>query len=162
MAGRARELCVSIIHKSTHLTEEAPSLKLHHLTKAPPMDTITMGIRISSYKIAGGHKGWDHSRQKRELAPSSSTGSLHPHSTASSFSVSSCNYSIHSITVGFTRPSQSSVNSISYSAYSMFPSPLLRPRGPSRKHWYVHFCKVPSLLLSGPSIPWVMLEQGRW
>ena len=27
-----------------------------------------MGIRISSYEISGGHKGWDHSRYKGELA----------------------------------------------------------------------------------------------
>ena len=32
------------------------------------MDAITMGIRISSYEISGGHKGWDHSRYKGELA----------------------------------------------------------------------------------------------
>ena len=54
---RAQELCASLIYKSTHLIEEASSLQLHHLTKAPPMDVITMGIRISSYEISGGHKG---------------------------------------------------------------------------------------------------------
>ena len=64
---RARELCVSHVYKSTHLIEEASSLQLHQLTKAPPMDAITMGIRISSYEISGGHKGWDRSRHKRAL-----------------------------------------------------------------------------------------------
>ena len=111
-----------------------------------------MGIRISSYEISGGHKGWDHSRYKHELPLSSSSGCLHPHSTASSFSASPCNHSIHSITLGFTRPSQWIVNSISYSAYSMFPSPLLGRRGPTRKHRCVHFCKVPSLSFSGSSV----------
>ena len=66
--GRAREHWVSLIYKSTHLIEEASSLQLHHLTKAPPMDVITMRIRISSYEISGGHKDWDHSRYKGELA----------------------------------------------------------------------------------------------
>jgi len=33
----------------------------------------------------------------------------------------------------------------------MSPSPLLRPRGPTRKYRCVHFCKVPSLSLSGSS-----------
>ena len=65
---RAWELWVSLIYKSTHLIEEASSLQLHHLTKAPPMDVITMRIRISSYEISGGYKGWDHSRYKGELA----------------------------------------------------------------------------------------------
>ena len=69
----------------------------------------------------------------------------------SSFPASPCSHSIHSITLGFTSPGQSSVSSISYSAYSMFPSPLLRPRGPTRKCRCVHFCKVPSLSLSGSS-----------
>ena len=121
----------------------------HHLTKAPPLDTITTEVRISSYEISGEHKVWDNSRSKGELTSSSSSGCLHPHSTAPPFSAPPCNHSIHSITLGFTRPGQSSLNSISYSAYSMFPSPLLRPRGPTRKQWCVHFCKVPSLSLSG-------------
>ena len=69
----------------------------------------------------------------------------------SSFPASPCSHSIHSITLGFTSPGQSSVSSISYSAYSMFPSPLLRPREPTRKCRCVHFCKVPSLSLSGSS-----------
>ena len=110
-----------------------------------------IGIRISSDEISGGHKLWDHSRYKCELASSSSSGCLHPHSTASSFSASPCNHSIYSITLGFTRPGKSSVSSISYSAYSMFPCPLLRPRGPTRKHRCVHFCKVPPLSFSGSS-----------
>ena len=33
----------------------------------------------------------------------------------------------------------------------MSPSPLLRPRGPTRKCRCVHFCNVPSLSLSGSS-----------
>ena len=65
---RARELCVSHVYKSTHLIEEAPSLQLHHVKKTAPKVTITMGLRISSYEISGGHKGWDHSRYKGELA----------------------------------------------------------------------------------------------
>ena len=69
----------------------------------------------------------------------------------SSFPASPCSHSIHSITLGFTSPAQSGVSSISYSAYAMFPSPLLRPRGPTRKCTCVHFCKVPSLSLSGSS-----------
>ena len=32
-----------------------------------------------------------------------------------------------------------------------FTLPLLRPRGPTRKHQCVHFCKVPPLSLSGSS-----------
>ena len=32
------------------------------------MDTIGMGIRVSSYEISGGHKGWDHTRNKGDLA----------------------------------------------------------------------------------------------
>ena len=55
--GRARELCASLIYTSTHLIEEASSLQLHHLTKTAPRVTITLGIRISSYEISGGHKG---------------------------------------------------------------------------------------------------------
>ena len=82
---------------------------------------------------------------------SSSSGCRHPHSTASSFPASPCSHSIHSITLGFTSPGQSSVSSISYSVYSMSPSPLLRPRGPTRKHRCLHFCKVASLSLSGSS-----------
>ena len=85
------------------------------------------------------------------VSPSSSNGCCHPHSTASSFPASPCSHSIHSITLGFTSPAQSGVSSISYSAYAMFPSPLLRPRGPTRKRRCLHFCKVPSLSLSGSS-----------
>ena len=48
--------------------KRVPSLQLYHLKKAPPRGNITMGIRISSYEISGGHKGWDHSRYKGELA----------------------------------------------------------------------------------------------
>ena len=70
----------------------------------------------------------------------------------SSFPASPCSHSIHSITLGFTSPGQSSVSSISYSAYSMFPSPLLRSREPTRKCRCVHFCNVPSLYLSGSSL----------
>ena len=81
---RAQELCASLIYKSTHLIEEASSLQLHHLTKAPPMDAITMGIRISSYEVSGGHKGWDRSRYKGELAHPPAVAvvthtPLHPH-----------------------------------------------------------------------------------
>ena len=54
--GRAWEHCVSLVYKSTHFIEEGPSLQLHHLTKTAPRVTITMGIRISSYEISGGHK----------------------------------------------------------------------------------------------------------
>ena len=82
--GRAQELCASLIYKSTHLIEEASSLQLHHLTKSPPMDAITMGIRISSYEVSGGHKGWDRSRYKGELAHPPAVAvvthtPLHPH-----------------------------------------------------------------------------------
>ena len=66
--GRAWELCVSLIYISGHLIEEGPSLQLHNLTKASPRGNITMGIRTSSYEISGGHKGWDRSRYKGELA----------------------------------------------------------------------------------------------
>ena len=66
--GRVRGVWVSLIYKITHFIEEAPSLQLHHLTKAPPRVTITMRIRISSYEISRGHKAWDHSRYKGELA----------------------------------------------------------------------------------------------
>ena len=120
------------------------------------MDAITMGIRISSYEISGEHEVWDHCRYKCEQAPISSSGCLHPHSTASPFSAPPWNHSIHSVTLGFTRPGQSSFNSISYSAYSRFHSPLLRPRRPTRMHQCVHFCRVPSLSLSGSSFlgPW--------
>ena len=78
-------------------------------------------------------------------------GCRHPLSTASSSPASPCSHSTHSSTLGFPSPGQSSVSSISYSAYSVFPSPLLRPRGPTRKCRCVHFCKVPSLSLSGSS-----------
>ena len=78
-------------------------------------------------------------------------GCRHPLSTASSSPASPCSHSPPSITLGFPSPGQSSVSSISYSAYSVFPSPLLRPRGPTRKCGCVHFCKVPSLSLSGSS-----------
>ena len=78
-------------------------------------------------------------------------GCRRPLSTASSSPASPCSHSTHSITLGFPSPGQSSVSSISYSAYSVFPSPLLRPRGPTRKCRCVHFCKVPSLSLSGSS-----------
>ena len=47
---------MSLIHKYTHLIEEASSLQLNHLTEAPAMDVITTGIRISSYEISGGTK----------------------------------------------------------------------------------------------------------
>ena len=78
-------------------------------------------------------------------------GCRHPLSTASSSPASPCTHFMHSITLGFPSPGQSSVSSISYSAYSVFPSPLLRPRGPTRKCRCVHFCKVPSVSLSGSS-----------
>ena len=78
-------------------------------------------------------------------------GCRRPLSTASSSPASPCSHSTHSITLGFPSPGQSSVSSTSYSAYSVFPSPLLRPRGPTRKCVCVHFCKVPSLSLSGSS-----------
>ena len=155
MGGRARELCVSLIYKNTHLIEEAASLWLHQLTKAPPMDAISMGIRMSSCDIPGDTRLRPEGH-RRELAPSSSMGCLHAHPTAPPFSASPCNHSIHSVTLGFTKSGQSSVSSISYSAYSMFLSPLLRPRGPTRKHRCVHFCTVPPLSLSGSSFlgPW--------
>ena len=54
-------------------------------------------------------------------------GCRRPLSTASSSPASPCSHSTHSITLGFPSPGQSSVSSISYSAYSLFPSPLLRP-----------------------------------
>ena len=81
---RAWELWVSLIYKSTHLIEEAPSLQLHHLTKTAPRVTITMGLRISSYEISRGHKAWDHSRYKGELAHPPAVAvvthtPLHPH-----------------------------------------------------------------------------------
>ena len=66
--GRVRGVWVSLIYKITHFIEEAPSLQLHHLTKTAPRVTITMGLRISSYEISRGHKAWDHSRYKGELA----------------------------------------------------------------------------------------------
>ena len=78
-------------------------------------------------------------------------GCRRPLSTASSSPASPCSHSTPSITLGFPSPCQSSVSSFSYSAYSMFPSPLLRPRGPTRKCRCVHFCKVPSLSLPGSS-----------
>ena len=78
-------------------------------------------------------------------------GCRRPLSTASSSPASPCSHSTHPITLGFPSPGQSSVSSTSYSAYSVFPSPLLRPRGPTRKCRCVHFCKVPSLSLSGSS-----------
>ena len=124
---------------------------LHSHNSITSPSPITMGIWISSSEYSGKPKGWDHCRYKCEQAPISSSGCLHTHSTASSFSASPCYHFIHSITLGFTRPGQSSVNSISYLAYSVFPSPLLRPRRPTRKHQCVHFCKVPSLSLSGSS-----------
>ena len=82
--GRAREHCVSLVYKSTHLIEEGPSLQLHHLTKTAPRVTITMGLRISSYEISRGHKAWDHSRYKGELAHPPAVAvvthtPLHPH-----------------------------------------------------------------------------------
>ena len=54
-------------------------------------------------------------------------GCRRPLSTASSSPASPCSRSTHSSTLGFPSPGQSSVSSISYSAYSLFPSPLLRP-----------------------------------
>ena len=78
-------------------------------------------------------------------------GCRRPLSTASSSPASPCSHSTHSITLGFPSPGQSSVSSTSYSAYSVFPSPLLRPRGPTRKCRHLHLCKVPSLSLSGSS-----------
>ena len=148
--GRAWEHCVSLVYKSTHLIEEGPSLQLHHLTKTAPRVTITMGIRISSYEISGGHKGWDHSGYIGELAHPPAVAVV-THTPLILISCSPCSHSIHSITLGFTSPGQSSVSSISYAAYSMSPSPLLRPRDPTRKCRCVHFCKVLSLSHSGSS-----------
>ena len=42
---------------------------------------------------------------------------------------------------GFHKSGQSNVSSSSYSAYSMSPSPLLRPREPTRKYRCVHFSR---------------------
>ena len=98
--GAVWELCVSLIYKSTHLIEETPSLQFHHLTKAPPMDAITMGIRMSSCDIPGDTRLRPEGH-RRELAPSSSTGCLHAHPTAPSFSASPCNHSVHSNDCGF-------------------------------------------------------------
>ena len=78
-------------------------------------------------------------------------GCRRPLSTASSSPASPCSHSTHPITLGFPSPGQSSVSSTSYSAYSVFPSPLLRTRGPTRKCRCVHFCKVPSPSLTGSS-----------
>ena len=99
------------------------------------------------------------------MSPSSSSGCCHPHSTASSFPASPCSHSIHSITLGLTSPGQSSVSSISDSAYSMFPSPLLRPREPTGKCRCLHFCRVPSLSLSGSSFLgpcWNKVDGNGW
>ena len=145
--GRVRELWVSLIYKSTHLIEEGPSLQLHNLTKASPRGNITMGIRISSYEISGGCKAETVADTKVNwlfLLQWLSSPTLH----WSSFPASPCSHSIHSITLGFTSPGQSSVSSISYSAYSMSPSPLLRPREPTRKYRCVHF----SRFLLSPSL----------
>ena len=113
------------------------------------MDTISMGIRISSCEISGGHKDWDHSRKKRDVAhpPPGAVVThtpLHPHLLHHLAAIPH----IPSLWVSQV---QVSVSSTLYSACSVFPSPLLRPRGPTRKCLCVHFCKFPSVSLSGPS-----------
>ena len=122
---------MSLIYKSSHLSQEAPSF-ITSITSSPP--------KGPTYERPS---PWESGFQPMKFLGDTKVGTradtkvnwLHPppvhfpHSTASSFSASSCSHSTHSITLGLTSPAQLSVNSISYSAYLMLLSPLLRPWG---------------------------------
>ena len=159
--GWAQDLCASLIYKSTHLIEETPSLQLHHLTKAPPRVTITMRIRISSYDISGGHKGWDHSGYKGELAHPPALAvvthtPLHPHFQ---HHLAAIPY-ILSLWVSQVHVSQ--VSSPSHiQPIQCLPLPCWGPGdlpGSADVSIFARFLLSPSLDL----LPWAMLKQGKW
>ena len=141
---------MSLIYKSTHLIEEASSLQLHHLTKAPPMDAITMGIRISSYEISGGHKGWDHGRYKGELAhpPAVAVVTHTPLILISCITLQPFHTFYHS---GFHK--SRSVKCQLHLIFSLFNVSLspAEAQGTYQEIQMCPFFKVPSLSLSGSS-----------
>ena len=109
-----------------------------------------MGIRILSYEISGGHKGWDHSRYKGDLAhPPQGLSSPTLHCILiSCITLQPFHASHHS---GFpkSRSGKCQLHLI-FSLLTVSLSPT-EARGPTRKCRCVHFCKVPSLSLSGSS-----------
>ena len=152
---------MSLIYKSTHLIEEASSLQLHHLTKAPPMDVITMGIRISSYEISGGHKGWDRSRYKGEMAhpPAVAVVTHAPMILISCITLQPFQSFYHS---GFHK--SRSVKCQLHLIFSLF-NVSLSPAEVQGTYQEVQTCPFLQLSFSLPLwifIPWAMLEQGRW
>ena len=160
--GRARELRVSLIYKSSHLSQEAPSF-ITSITSSPP--------KGPTYERPS---PWESGFQPTKFLGDTKVGTradtkvnwLHPppvhfpHSTASSFSASSCSHSTHSITLGLTSPAQLSVNSISYSAYLMLLSPLLRPWGTYQGKQICPFLQGSFHLPLWIFIPPAMLEAG--
>ena len=109
-----------------------------------------MRIRVSSYEISGGHKGWDHSRCKGDLAhPPQGLSSPTLHCILiSCITLQPFHASHHS---GF--PKSRSVKCQLHLIFSLLTVSLspTEARGPTRKCRCVHFCKVPSLSLSGSS-----------
>ena len=109
-----------------------------------------MGIRILSYEISGGHKGWDHSRYKGDLAhPPQGLSSPTLHCILiSCITLQPFHAFQHS---GF--PKSRSVKCQLHLIFSLLTVSLspTEARGPTRKCRCVHFCKVPSLSLSGSS-----------
>ena len=159
--GRVRGVWVSLIYKSTHLIEEASSLQLHHLTKAPPMDAITMGIRITSYEVSEGHKCWDHSRYKCEPAhpPPVAVVTHTPLILISCITLQPLHTFYHS---GFHK--SRSVKCQLHLIFSLF-NVSLSPAEAQGSYQEVQMCPFLQGTFSIPLwifIPWAMLEQGRW
>ena len=159
--GRAWEHCVSLVYKSTHFIEEGPSLQLHHLTKTAPRVTITMGIRISSYEISGGHKGWDHSGYIGELAhpPAVAVVTHTPLILISCITLQPFHTFYHS---GFQK--FRSVKCQLHLIFSLF-SVSLSPAEAQGTYQKVQMCPFLQCSFSLPLwifIPWAMMELGRW
>ena len=154
-------LCVSYIYKSTHLIEEASSLQLHQLTKAPPMDAITMGIRISSYEISGGCKAETVADTKVNwlfLLQWLSSPTLHC-ILISCITLQPFHTFYHS---GFHK--SRSVKCQLHLIFSLF-NVSLSPAEAQGTYQEVHMCPFLQCSFSLPLwifIPWAMLELGRW
>ena len=114
-----------------------------------------MGIRISSYEISGGCKGWDHSRYKCELALPPPVAvvthtPLHPHFL---HHLAAIPY-ILSLWVSQVRSVKCQLHLI-FSLFNVSLSPA-EAQGTYQEIQMCPFFKVPSLSLSGSSFlgPW--------
>ena len=152
---------MSLIHKYTHLIEEASSLQLHHLTEAPAMDVITTGIRISSYEISGGTKAEtiaDTKVNRLILLQWLSSPTFHC-ILISSITLQPFHTFYHS---GFhkSRSVKCQLHLI-FSLFSVSLSPA-EAQGTYQEVQMYPFLQCSFSLPLWIFIPWAMLKQGRW